>query len=389
MHQLIVIGNGFDLQCGLPSRFSDFQRYRANRVSSLGVLLQQERGAEQDDGEREKKVSGKDLYKEGATIWEVLLACRDSSLWRDIEGAIRNFLVESSNPFERKLSPRLLLSLRSEPMEHERASQLSRLGEAGPLIYDFLEAYLTDQELQVIDIHKVLAFLLDQLHNLEAEFGEYLGGCCRQDYRYALNASDLIEGLSLSELPREQGDSIETSVLDFNYTDPLSRYTSEHDNFHLVNIHGNVNRPVFGIDGKDLMSDPDLVQFTKTYRILVFKNREQTRIIHTASVDHAEPTELIKFYGHSLGEADYSYFQAIFDGVDLYSSNARLIFYYNIWSESPGNWCSEETAQADMFQKVTRLMNEYGKTITNKDHGKNLMHKLLLEGRLTIKRYNY
>lgn len=40
-----------------------------------------------------------------------------------------------------------------------------------------------------------------------------------------------------------------------------------------------------------------------------------------------------------------------------------------------------------MFQKVTRLMSQYGETMSNKDHGRNLMHKLLLEGRLTIKKY--
>ena len=30
-------------------------------------------------------------------------------------------------------------------------------------------------------------------------------------------------------------------------------------------------------------------------------------------------------------------------------------------------------------------MNAYGSTMDNKDHGKNLMHKLLLEGRLSVK----
>ena len=41
----------------------------------------------------------------------------------------------------------------------------------------------------------------------------------------------------------------------------------------------------------------------------------------------AEPRR-IKFYGHSLGEADYSYFQAIFDSVKLYEGDTRLVFYF-------------------------------------------------------------
>lgn len=38
-----------------------------------------------------------------------------------------------------------------------------------------------------------------------------------------------------------------------------------------------------------------------------------------------------------------------------------------------------------MFGNVTKLISSYGKTLDNKDYGKNLLHKLLLEGRLTLK----
>ena len=79
----------------------------------------------------------------------------------------------------------------------------------------------------------------------------------------------------------------------------------------------------------------------------------------------------IKFYGHSLNEADYSYFQSIFDYYNLYG-NARvaLVFYY-----------SKGFEQTD---SIYRLINTYGTTLPNKAQGKNLMHKLLLENRLKI-----
>jgi 4-hydroxy-3-polyprenylbenzoate decarboxylase len=35
------------------------------------------------------------------------------------------------------------------------------------------------------------------------------------------------------------------------------------------------------------------------------------------------PVKMVKFYGHSLSDPDYSYFQAIFDAVDLYGSDVR------------------------------------------------------------------
>lgn len=37
-----------------------------------------------------------------------------------------------------------------------------------------------------------------------------------------------------------------------------------------------------------------------------------------------------------------------------------------------------------MFEKVSRLITTYGQTLDNKDHGRNLMHKLLLENRLRV-----
>lgn len=38
-----------------------------------------------------------------------------------------------------------------------------------------------------------------------------------------------------------------------------------------------------------------------------------------------------------------------------------------------------------MNHKVAGLLSTYGSTLDNKDHGKNLMHKLLIEGRLSVK----
>jgi hypothetical protein len=34
-HQLAVIGNGFDLECGLPSKFSDFAARRESMLESF------------------------------------------------------------------------------------------------------------------------------------------------------------------------------------------------------------------------------------------------------------------------------------------------------------------------------------------------------------------
>ena len=153
------------------------------------------------------------------------------------------------------------------------------------------------------------------------------------------------------------------------------------------NVHGRLDGEIiFGIDGKGLMDDSSAIPFTKTFRVLNSGKSADGILFWTctsSNVDRA--TDVIKFYGHSLGEADYSYFQALFDGVDIYESHTKLIFYYRPWKQGDGTKVTDQKARICISGKVTKLMTAYGATLDNKDHGENLLHKMLLEGRLIIK----
>lgn len=185
-----------------------------------------------------------------------------------------------------------------------------------------------------------------------------------------------------------------TSILDFNYTNPLDKREDESEqdeNKPLVfNVHGKVvdRNIIFGIDGTGVDTHipfyREIVKFTKTYRLMKLSSDPHPQLVqpYVAGTDLHGP-EYIKFFGHSLGEADYSYFQAIFDEVDLYESQTHLIFYYNAKRRNDANG-SGKSADEEMFEKVNHLISRYGETLENKDHGKNLLHKLLLEGRLSV-----
>ena len=41
-------------------------------------------------------------------------------------------------------------------------------------------------------------------------------------------------------------------------------------------------------------------------------------------------------------------------------------------------------AKKDVMSKAIALLTAYGATLDNKDHGTNLIHKLLIEGRLVV-----
>ena len=60
------------------------------------------------------------------------------------------------------------------------------------------------------------------------------------------------------------------------------------------------------------MDTPEAVSFTKTFRLMLRGGARTNKLIATANAGkNSKATDLIKFYGHSLGKADYSYFQSI------------------------------------------------------------------------------
>ena len=76
-HELIIIGNGFDLECGLPSSFGNF--------------IEDRRAFFEDEGSCSGRESG--YYTE--TIWDAILASYGDENWSDIEGAISKWVTSS------------------------------------------------------------------------------------------------------------------------------------------------------------------------------------------------------------------------------------------------------------------------------------------------------
>ena len=71
--------------------------------------------------------------------------------------------------------------------------------------------------------------------------------------------------------------------------------------------------------------------------------------------------------------------------MKLYEGDTRLIFYFRPHQLSNGQMQEEGQARKEMMDKVIRLLAAYGLTLDNQDHGKNLIHKLLIEGRLSVR----
>lgn len=80
-----------------------------------------------------------------------------------------------------------------------------------------------------------------------------------------------------------------------------------------------------------------------------------------------------------MDEADYSYFQSIFDYYNISEEDITLLFLYNIHDDS-----KKEEIKAKFLTSVTRLIEKYSDSISNDNKKKNLLHRLIFERRLII-----
>ena len=324
------------------------------------------------------------LWQRALTVWDfILLEDKQQRAWYDVEECIKDW-VDYTSP-----------SVSGKTHIQQICEEFRKIGNN----YSPILQFPINSELCVLDYAadfyrwdgqpgSLLDILLDQLHHFESRFAIYIMEQIQSNSRYSSSADELLSYLANDEDKGYDGGQYSASsglnILDFNYTEPVNRPWKKGPT--CLNVHGlaRSNNIIFGIDGTKISPEQEcyaeIVKFTKTYRIMALNSIPHPSLVRPyLSSDPDNATSTIKFFGHSLAQADYSYFQAIFDEVNLYESNTRLIFYYN--ERRPDG----KNAQPEMFEKVNHLITTYGQTLDNKDHGRNLLHKLLLEGRLVIK----
>ena len=389
--QLLILGNGFDAHCGLRSTYKDF--FRSSILDTIGEpfgLKQLQAG-----------VSG---------FWESLLLEyykvdeKDDYKWCDIEKIIKDtlfsvFINQSYGGTELWRIANANANSSRQPNEIIIDIEKNRID---LFLFKYCMEFYRHSTIQVIERveQNILVHLLEQLNSLEQRFCKYLKNQIvtpTLNENYIIKAVNLLASLTgfacynfdkLDDLVTVRRKNYLTDVFDnlsnvfilnFNYTALFDILEVESPCYY-NNVHGKLcnnacmndcdkSNMIFGIDDNLIQSNgasSELRLFSKTYRKMLSADKYSTVLPPNENNSIA-----IKFYGHSLSEADYSYFQSIFDYYDLYkNNNVSLTFYYSKGFEN--------------YDAVYRLINVYGKSLANKEQGKNLIHKLLLGNRLHI-----
>ena len=411
MAELVIIGNGFDLACGLKSSYSDFfyHRYTDDRKRQLydyeGISSSELCKLNFWDfifGYVDIFQIYKEHYLQGT--WQsdkTILDLKNDKIlqnnmnfyesnsifksWQDIENVLKKYLILIDDSNIHKTVINNILSdkyIKTGNLEHLYSNEILEL-HLSLILLKIIRVKQTEKSIYKFDFIKedgqegfkryLFKVLLSELKEFENSFKDYLLNQVNKDTEYSIKATRLMfnQILDSPNLEREK-----IKILNFNYTSPLGNGP-----ISIRNVHGSLYDKgdiIFGIDNQKESSNErkSLRIFTKTYRMLG-SIYELHKIYFGIDLEiKNDDITVINFYGHSLGEADYSYFQSIFDGVNLYSSNVALKFLYSDFDRK------EKERQ---FTRISDLLSDYGETLDNKDHGKNLMHKLLLESRLIIK----
>lgn len=386
LKQLIVLGNGFDLACGLKSTYSDFFDYiygqkTVNNTSPNNFWYKIFQNYKEDtienwaDIEEQILVQLKNieyLYKEGFL---------KSGDWIETQIGY-NFPKERLENISGKSISQSQFNTRVNVFKLLNNSYVSSELKLQKTLKEHL--YILED-----DFRKYLLSITKENSNIETYYKYYMKSKVLYKYIQLCNSSeshnsDLVSKLenttmynhspqinkfdeTLSEIYKDKN-SDENLILTFNYT-------KVRDVENIRNIHGDLDNGniIFGIDYDKLNNNFNKapIEFSKSYRVL------ENGL--TSTFDISSDIDIIKIYGHGLGKADYSYYQSIFDSVDLYHGKTKVLFF---WSGYEGK--EKEQIHKDFVKGVTNLIEEYGTTFSNKDHGRNLFTKLLLENRLTI-----
>lgn len=419
--QLLILGNGFDLHCGLESSYKDFFESEILDITTDGFSSQQ--------------------MKFSCTgFWESILFhhhIRNHNKqynWCDVETIIKNTLWYICFGKHYLYSTETTMSVWDNIIHimdygiHQLDKSTFRNETTLIYLFDYAINFLKGLPSDIKRNHSTsiklfLNNILFELNNFERRFCKYLKNqiinpnneqeiqsayifkainlLLKLISNYKLNDSNNLDIFNVikDKMPLEEASKLAnkyiytetnclskdfaclayTSILNFNYTNVFDMLQIK-SQCKYTNVHGKLctnkcndckcSNIIFGIDDTAIKSQneiPELRLFSKTYR------KMQNLTSPTDILPIIENNQLleIKFYGHSLSSADYSYFQSIFDYYNIYDNTmVSLIFYYSKGYEQ--------------YDAIYELINTYGTTLTNKDQGKNLMHKLLLENRLKI-----
>lgn len=336
----LVIGNGFDLHCGLKSKYSDFfERNEENNKNFHNEIRNIFNKIDEDKliltNDEILGLFSRENWKK-TNMWELFFHLiylenekTKKNEWNDIEKTIENSLLKTESTLKMSWDDvRYIYGCE----EHSNETNTNTL---------FLMAVMyLKYGSEIKNEADFFNTLLKELNDFENIFSTYLYNHY-YDKIYKRHFCDAAEDL----LRLMCCDSEYTSIESFNYF--THDYYGIKKNFK--NINGNISNPIFGIDSDGINPSSVKYIFTKTNR------RLELDFFSTELNKNISFNNLI-IYGHSLNKADYNYFFPLFDKLDLVNNNAsgKIVFEYSVYGTR-----TEYDVAMELKQKIYKILKSY------------------------------
>ena len=347
----VIIGNGFDLHCGLHTKYSDYYCQNYKKF----VFIQKEYKKYLNNNDYELNFSDEKIDK--LNVWDIFFALNSSDdpkeckqKWCDIESLMTDSFVDTKCDINAEELLKYLLnssSINWPMVKRIIEGQENNERDSQGFISEFISYKLKASEKAVNYFYDLL---LLELKNFEKSFGEFI----YWQLHYGKTEETKFHVITLNDLYIEKAKyvlnclcDVENATIDsFNYS-----YIHEESLREKTNcINGYFESPIFGIDSC-FEPDDDRFIFTKTCRRMEAE-------INDGDCEPNEEFENVVIFGHSLNEADYSYFFPLFDKLRLLDPTATgaIVFAFFVFDKENGT-----QIKADLRLSISNIIYEYAK----------------------------
>lgn len=344
-NNLLIVGNGFDLEHSLKTHYTDFFDTINNRVSSQNEIILNK---------------NKYLIEDNNLLLYLLEEYKQNTLqgnnWIDIETKLKNIII-----FVEEINTHHFLTQEYRPNIDYIKNEYFKLNElndkANTLFPDKLKNHFSPIQIDPLrNIFYSNEHYIEIINNLENDL--YTLTNMLRDYLLEQDISNIEKTKDISDI-----DYKITHVLSFNYTDTFRKIYSALPDNKIDFIHGSLNKNnlVLGIN-ETLTEDTenkivDTVYFKKYFQRIYKKTDYQyvSWLDLRDSKNYAD-FDTVYIHGHSLDESDKEILEKIINSVLKKYTSTVKIFYYD---------------EKHYKQEITNLIKVLGKDVFQKYYFQN------------------
>ena len=334
-NNLLIVGNGFDLEHGLKTHYTDFFDTINNRVSSKNEIILN---------------NHKYLIEDNHLLLYLLEEYKQNKLqgnnWIDIETELKkiitlieeintNNFIDNMNYYTGENEYTIIHKIQSKSSYYFKNYLFPfTIGTTGINFYRYVkEKYDTS------------------IKNLEKNLNELTN--MLRDYLLEQDISNLTKTKDISDI-----DYKITHVLSFNYTDTFRKLYSKLDNDKIDFIHGSLNKNNLVLGINETLTEDTENKIVDTVFQRIYKKTDYQYVSWLDSTDSENYADFdtVYIHGHSLDESDKEILEKIINSVLKKDTSTVKIFYYD---------------EKHYRQEVTNLIKVLGKDVFQKYYFQN------------------